>query len=338
MEIGVPGATVPTGSGATVGGAGEVLRLTFSVTDAFQLVGPTAVVRFYQGHGVDGPAVAGAHFGAALGALGNYFVAGAPDETVHGKRGAGFWGSLGHPQGRFGPNPFYSQSGTVAGEHLGTSFASGGGPGSDGSGTFISMVGAPGMTIAGHRGAGAIELDQYDVNDEADATLGWAGMLTQNSDGIPGKAATNAHFGAAVSAGGRNDNVGAIGVPGQTVRGHKNAGAVIVIHTIAVTYKIDATYTLLTQATPHVPGFAEGGDHFGAAVAFMDLTAANGFERRLVVGDPDEDVGHDINTGAVELFHLTPADHLSLKGVTLVQSKHPRSGLHYGGGILEELF
>lgn len=88
------------------------------------------------------------------------------------------------------------------------------------------------------------------------------------------------------------DNLADVAVPepNATVAGQSGAGRVVIY------FGGGGSFTL-SQETPGVPGVAEAGDHFGAAVAVFDLLG-DGCDD-LMIGAPDEDVGSRGNAGAV---------------------------------------
>jgi hypothetical protein len=340
VYIGVPGATV-AGPKGPVKAAGEVVELTYNHTTSTRLPTPSAAV-FYQGHGVNGDPVANAHLGQSLGMAGYWPSAGAPNETVNGKKGAGFWGNLA-PDGSFDDTQLtrVSYSGTSADEHLGASIIFDGGPCSpSGEQQWCPMVGAPGMTVAGHHGAGAVEVYYLNSEDNSFGTFTFVKTLTQNTPGIPGAAATGAGFGTSLSLGPVSNTIEtgpglqtgvAIGVPDQTVAGHRGAGAVITLHSSGK----GNLYSMIDQATAHVPGIAEAGDHFGATLSYTQRwISAKTFVLRLVVGDPGENLGHAVNAGAVEIFPVTRASAVGSHPAKILTRPHPTSGDRYGAGIV----
>jgi len=116
------------------------------------------------------------------------------------------------------------------------------------------------------------------------------------------------HFGYAVDA---REDVGqggtpepdayavAIGVPGGNIGGHNDAGWVGVLHA----FDGENVETAISQNSTGVPGSAEAGDRFGAAVSinhFLSIPAGEPrFEIDVVVGAPNEDVGSKADAGSV---------------------------------------
>ncbi|MEV7283792.1 hypothetical protein AB0O01_04355 [Streptomyces sp. NPDC093252] len=118
----------------------------------------------------------------------------------------------------------------------------------------------------------------------------WAAASAQAATGVPGD----------VNKDGYRDVV--VAAPDATVAGHKKAGAVVVFYGTANGIS-SARRTVLTQNSPGVPGAAEAGDRFGAAVVVSDLDR-NGYSD-LVVGSPGEEVSGDIGGGSVTLVRGT---------------------------------
>ncbi|MGW3356824.1 hypothetical protein ACWDFL_15585 [Streptomyces bungoensis] len=93
-----------------------------------------------------------------------------------------------------------------------------------------------------------------------------------------------------------------VSAPDAAVAGHAKAGAVVVLYGTA--HGIDPSRrTVLTQNSTGVPGTAEAGDRFGAAVAVYDLNL-DGYTD-LVVGSPGEDVNGDDGGGSVTVVYGT---------------------------------
>ncbi len=139
-------------------------------------------------------------------------------------------------------------------------------------------VGAPYATISGRSEAGVVY--HYRVDLEGKPTL--AGSISYAD--LPGAVEAGDRFGQVLSAG--IDGVH-VGVPRRTVSGKSQAGEVAYVHQSAG----GATTTqIISQNTPGVPGTAEAGDHFGAAV---DTN---------LVGVPGEDIGSVSDAGTVDLI------------------------------------
>ena len=100
-----------------------------------------------------------------------------------------------------------------------------------------------------------------------------------------------------------------IAAPDEDVNGAVDAGGVTVI--FGVPGAPGATAYALSQDSPRVPGRAEAGDHFGAALAFS-TSCYNGEDEenglpgpfvRMIVGAPGEDVGSVRNAGGITVFN-----------------------------------
>jgi hypothetical protein len=326
LIIGIPGAAVTPTDGSAIPGAGQVLELRYAPRHSDELPAATPYV-YDQGDGIDGQPVAGARLGASLGQIANGLAVGAPDETVNGKAAAGFWGFINGDHGFFSYGTSFT--GTQSGEHLGASIAGGGGPDTD---DFVvtPMVGAPGMTVHGHANAGAVAYYEYQ-EDEVPGLFG-PQLLTQASPGVPGKVATGDHFGADVAdAGGE----GAIGVPGQTIKGHKGAGGAVIIDTDEDSPPL---YTEVSQATKHIVGHPEAGDHFGQSVGYIESTSDGVVTASaLVIGDPGEDLGKTKNAGAVEIVHSSGSS-INTRQSTMLTRPHPTANYEYGASLTPNVY
>ncbi|MFI9048449.1 FG-GAP repeat protein [Streptomyces sp. NPDC053427] len=124
----------------------------------------------------------------------------------------------------------------------------------------------------------------------------------------------------------------AVAAPVATVDGKKGAGAVTVLY--GSPHGVDASRrTTLSQNSPGVPGAAEAGDLFGAALAVGDFDS-DGFAD-LAVSAPNEDVSGDVDGGTVQIL-WGAAGGLSGKGsATLTDpapSKHDLLGAALAAG------
>ena len=168
----------------------------------------------------------------------------------------------------------------------------------DGFGSAVSVgqglwVGAPGENLGRATDAGV-------VTRFAIQPLRMAGSVQyrQGARRIPGKPERGDRFGAALSGGGF-----VIGAPGEDVGGRVDAGALTVNLRRSV-----------TQNSAGVPGKAERGDRFGAAVVALRLTVPSGFDvygdfTQVAVGAPGEDVGARKDAGSVTLaWESSPGD------------------------------
>ena len=166
------------------------------------------------------------------------------------------------------------------------------------------VVGEPRRDVGGAKDAGAYAtlVFTYATLDPARSSED-----TLNSPGIPGTAATGDLLGTAVW----NDEIGA---PGRAVAGHAGAGAVLIDDA--------GPAVLVTQNTPCMPGSAEAGDHFGAALS------------GLWIGVPDESLGSARDAGMVERY--APPNHCfalnqAVQGVAGV----PETGDRFGAALYE---
>jgi FG-GAP repeat len=162
------------------------------------------------------------------------------------------------------------------------------------------LIGAPGDTVAGHPGAGSVQLVTI-----ADGTglLATSHFWTQASTGVPGSPETGDNFGFAVW---DNGSTAVVGVPGEGIGSLASAGMVQLFRATTTDFATAAFWKDLTQDSPGIPGVVEAGDRFGASVAmgkklFCDWT------NDLAIGSPGEAVGSVAGAGSVTLVDLSPA-------------------------------
>ncbi|MEO7794125.1 MAG: Calx-beta domain-containing protein [Thermoanaerobaculia bacterium] len=114
-----------------------------------------------------------------------------------------------------------------------------------------------------------------------------------------GSCDVNDNFGSSVASGNFNGDGFedlAVGVPGETVGGNVDSGAVHIFYGSASGLR-PAGDQIFDQGTTGIDDTAEPGDHFGFAVAAADFNA-DGFDD-LAISAPDEDVGNIVDAGAV---------------------------------------
>jgi hypothetical protein len=155
-------------------------------------------------------------------------------------------------------------------------------------------VGVPDKTVGHKSNAGA--LVRLELND-ATGSITLSPRLTQDSPGVGGAPGAGNRFGASVAGGGV-----AVGVPGARVGRHARAGAV---QTFRATGKYGSGLKpahYYTQNSPRVPGSADSGDRFGAAVTTGTFTCQEADQ--VAIGSPGENVGSAHNAGSVTLIAL----------------------------------
>jgi hypothetical protein len=160
------------------------------------------------------------------------------------------------------------------------------------------VVGVPDEDVGRLKDAGIVQRIRTNLTTEA-LTRGQG--YSQNTRGVHGRAEAGDRFGAAMS-GGSTYGGHTIGVPGEDVGRAKDAGAVQTFSSTDPTGGNDdfRPQAAFTQNSPGVPGRAEAGDRFGAAVSTADLACQDWSTG--VVGAPGEDVGAIRNAGSITLL------------------------------------
>ncbi|MDV9189724.1 FG-GAP repeat protein [Streptomyces sp. SR27] len=121
-----------------------------------------------------------------------------------------------------------------------------------------------------------------------------------------------------------------VGAPGAAVGGQRGAGLVTVQYGSPDGIDTRAA-TVISQNTPGVPGGAEDGDSFGAAVATGDLDG-DGYDD-AVIGAPGEDIGTRADVGGVIVLWGSPHGLVGTDGVWLDSLLGPVAGARFGSAL-----
>jgi hypothetical protein len=155
------------------------------------------------------------------------------------------------------------------------------------------MVGVPRRTVHGQAGAGEVVWASRGLDESPTFT---AMVVNQDSPSVPGKAERGDHFGAALADG----LLDWVGVPGEDLGDIADAGLVHSEFTLNDEGQLGGGH-IITQNTPGIPGRAERGDHFGAALATVTGMRCRSTDD-LAVGAPGESVGSVPAAGSVTLI------------------------------------
>jgi FG-GAP repeat len=187
-------------------------------------------------------------------------------------------------------------------------------------------VGVPDEDVGGAGDAGAVNI----LYGSASGLTGGP-VLTES----PPRA--GARFGATLAAADFNDDRAgdlAIGAPDATVAGAARAGRVTVLlgsSVVGQPHGLGSGGTLiLRQGAGGLPGQAEAGDRFGAALAAGDMVTGLSWDDDLAVGVPGEDVGGAVDAGAVNLVAGTEA---GLQPGALYLQGRPEPGDRFGSAL-----
>lgn len=175
-------------------------------------------------------------------------------------------------------------------------------------------VGAPGFDVDGVRDAGRVT--SFTIDNDEDPSAHGTQTIDYGEETAPGYLTANGRLGTSLSVGG---GLVVAGAPGQTASGVTGAGTVLVAPEDPG--PDDFMPVELSQARPRVPGAAEKGDQFGAAV---HLEAALGGEPHLLVGAPGEDLGRTVDAGAVTIAQLSDDTGLPVGAIRAVDQNSPK--------------
>jgi hypothetical protein len=169
----------------------------------------------------------------------------------------------------------------------------------------VILAGAPGDTVQ----RGGVAVDGAGSVTAWDQVVGYEQLVTQESAGVPDGAESGDQFGFSLSFSELNatqddrSRLVAVGSPGEDLGAQRDAGT--------VTLLADASGVglqggpLLSQDTAGYAGTPETGDRFGHAVAFRP---DRGFNLRLAVAAPYEDLGSVLDAGLVQEVSVDTRD------------------------------
>lgn len=268
--------------GQDVGGVRDAGQVTSFAVGAGSTTPRDGAVLTLATAGVPGSPSTGGRLGASLSERGAVLAVGAPGQRSGGADGAGavllqFSAAL----GTLHPPQLLSQAGTGVpgtaepGDRFGASVHLA--PTGEAAAPVDLAVGSPGEDLGGAVDAGAVTVGRVDVS--APQPVGASRAWDQDSAGMAGAVERGDAFGSALSSAsidGRWRVV--VGVPGEDVVGHADAGMVQAV----------ATTLGWSQRTPGMPGTPEAGDRTGASLGAQTWARADGLP---AVGVPGEDAG-----------------------------------------------
>ena len=180
-------------------------------------------------------------------------------------------------------------------------------------------VGVPGHDVGSAVDAGAIV--RYSLTS---GTASAPRVITQSSSGVPGTSESGDRFGERLGSGFVGDGSPAYvvtGTPSEDVGPLSDAGSVTAL-TVSIGGVLSARS--VTQDSAGIPGTAEAGDRFGAALSTR--------RSRVAVGVPGENIGSIVDAGLVQRLVIDGDDaSMTSFGPTLHQGSPGVSGTNEAG-------
>ncbi|MBF81998.1 MAG: hypothetical protein CL522_01130 [Actinobacteria bacterium] len=166
------------------------------------------------------------------------------------------------------------------------------------------VIGVPGETVGwGSRTkyeAGALHVVYGSAEGASGEGSHW---YYQNSPQWPGRAETGDRFASALALGDIDgDGIGdlVVGIPGEDLGNHENAGQVQIRYNPGGWSQSDASVQTLYQNARGVKNRVETGDQFGYYIEVVDLIEDDSLD--LVIGIPGESISKKMNAGAVAIL------------------------------------
>jgi hypothetical protein len=175
----------------------------------------------------------------------------------------------------------------------------------------MTAIGVPGRDVGSATDAGAILVTRHHMS------LSNSVLVSQNTKdasghAVAGTAETGDRFGSVIM----GEDGFMVGIPGEDVSGHKDAGAVWMMGDLPNVGREDR---VLTQGTPGVPGAVQTGNRFGAALSHRQVSFSIG-----VPGDQSHPHGSVIRLNQAFLSGVQTTD---------VEQWSPPSGVSAGAAL-----
>jgi hypothetical protein len=171
-------------------------------------------------------------------------------------------------------------------------------------------VGVPDENIVTATDAGAAHLTTFETQDASKPQTDL--FLSQDAPGVPGTAEKGDHFGAAI-----DDQVRALGVPGEDVKSAVDAGGILTQLQTMITNSPALRW--VSQSTKGIPGKSKAGDRFGAALASGAGFLCPG-KTGVAVGIPGKTVEKKPAAGMVTVVSETASDCGAVLGRQITQN------------------